>query len=190
MNKCLHCKNYITKDIEVHRTGRSKPDGVCRLCRNERERRNRAAKPIPEKYKRLLQLNEEANNGVRTCVTCKILKPLEEYSANKDSRHTKCKLCVRAWYYERAERIKESNRERYHLIKYGLTADEADLLRLMNCQICNINSDMVIDHCHTLGVVRGVLCRKCNSALGLLNHDKSILDNAIKYLGVYDEIKS
>jgi hypothetical protein len=41
-----------------------------------------------------------------------------------------------------------------------------------------------IDHDHKTGKVRGLLCRPCNLALGLVNDDPAILEEMIKYLKV------
>ena len=41
---------------------------------------------------------------------------------------------------------------------------------------------LAIDHCHKTGSVRGLLCRRCNLALGLANDDPDILTSAVKYL--------
>lgn len=41
---------------------------------------------------------------------------------------------------------------------------------------------LCVDHCHTTGVVRGLLCTLCNSAIGKLRDDPAILRNAIAYL--------
>jgi len=41
---------------------------------------------------------------------------------------------------------------------------------------------LVVDHCHTTGEVRGLLCHNCNRALGLLKDSKESLYRAIKYL--------
>lgn len=61
------------------------------------------------------------------------------------------------------------------------------------CRICNkpetrINyrnnktTNLAVDHCHETKVVRGLLCSRCNTAIGLLFHDLENLENAIKYL--------
>ena len=41
---------------------------------------------------------------------------------------------------------------------------------------------LVVDHNHTTGEVRGLLCHNCNRALGLLKDDVKVLKKAIEYL--------
>jgi hypothetical protein len=41
---------------------------------------------------------------------------------------------------------------------------------------------LCVDHCHTTGKIRGLLCFKCNSAIGKLKDSIPILENAITYL--------
>jgi len=41
---------------------------------------------------------------------------------------------------------------------------------------------MHIDHDHTTGVVRGVLCKPCNTGLGLLGDSEEGLSRALDYL--------
>jgi hypothetical protein len=89
------------------------------------------------------------------------------------------------------------SRFRYHLkAKYGLTPEQYDQLfedANNSCQICErpvtkggqglargAMSTGCIDHCHDSGKVRGVLCRVCNSFLGIVKDD---LTKTIKYLG-------
>ena len=74
--------------------------------------------------------------------------------------------------------------------QYGITLEEYNnMLEAQDykCAICN-NEDEVkgrklaIDHCHTTGSVRGLLCGKCNRALGLFYDNRELLHNAIQYL--------
>ncbi len=53
-----------------------------------------------------------------------------------------------------------------------------------SCLICNreLDQSACVDHCHTTGKVRGLLCRQCNMALGLLKDNIDSLENAINYL--------
>lgn len=78
--------------------------------------------------------------------------------------------------------------------KYNLT--EADVVQMVSdhnnkCAICKkiFGTDMTdkmtrynIDHCHKTKKVRGLLCTRCNLALGNLEDDINILQSMIKYL--------
>jgi Recombination endonuclease VII len=69
--------------------------------------------------------------------------------------------------------------------KYGISAaDYLDLLRVQNekCAICRKPGDLVIDHDHETGAVRGLLCARCNSGLGFFADAPDRLANAIVYL--------
>ena len=53
------------------------------------------------------------------------------------------------------------------------------------CAICTrpfVGQRPAVDHCHTTNKVRGLLCQKCNTAIGLLEDNITSLENAIKYL--------
>lgn len=71
--------------------------------------------------------------------------------------------------------------------RYGLTVDEMRTLLEDagdTCQIClrSFDENKAIDHCHTTGKVRGVICNKCNFAIGLIEENTDTLKRAIKYL--------
>lgn len=40
----------------------------------------------------------------------------------------------------------------------------------------------VIDHCHTTGNIRGILCTMCNKGIGLLKDDINYLERAINHI--------
>jgi hypothetical protein len=74
--------------------------------------------------------------------------------------------------------------------QYGITLQEYnDMLEKQDykCAICG-NEDEVegrklaIDHCHTSGAVRGLLCGKCNRGLGLFYDNQDLLEKAKQYL--------
>lgn len=75
-----------------------------------------------------------------------------------------------------------------HILKrYGLTKESFMELFLRQrgvCAICGRKSrrELAIDHCHRKGTVRGLLCGKCNTALGQFNDDPELLRSAIAYL--------
>lgn len=72
--------------------------------------------------------------------------------------------------------------------KYGLTPDDyVELSKSQNdrCAICGCTRGkraFAIDHCHSSGRVRGLLCSKCNTGIGLFRDNPDLLRAAIDYL--------
>lgn len=87
---------------------------------------------------------------------------------------------------------KECSKELTRVFKrkklYGVTPDYYELMLLNQngrCAICktdNWGTTPHVDHCHTTGKVRGLLCHKCNTGIGLLNDNVDIMNQAIQYL--------
>lgn len=83
-------------------------------------------------------------------------------------------------------------RERARTLRaYGLTQDDWDALvkRQQNrCAVCQTGKPggrgerWHIDHDHVTGQVRGLLCGKCNSAIGLFRDDPDIIKAAARYV--------
>jgi predicted transcriptional regulator YheO len=72
------------------------------------------------------------------------------------------------------------------LKKYGITKEEYVELRMVkHCEVCGSDGEgksLHIDHCHTSGKVRGMLCHSCNVSLGKLKESVLTLQNLIKYI--------
>ena len=115
----------------------------------------------------------------KVCSSCDVDKPATEFSTRPTSsdglRHI-CSVC---------------KRESELLRKYGLTLADYDAMFDAQggcCAICQVAEvDAVkgrfnVDHCHTTGTVRGLLCHRCNTSLGLMNDDTTALAAAINYL--------
>ena len=88
---------------------------------------------------------------------------------------------------ENRDRIAASNRSGHLQRKYGLTTDDFDFLVIAQggaCRICRTvaGNDLHVDHHHDTGLVRGLLCGKCNKAIGLLGEDPRLFDAATSYL--------
>lgn len=77
---------------------------------------------------------------------------------------------------------------RYLKSRYGITIEQyAAMFDSQNgaCAICRMKPDRIrlhVDHCHKTGVVRGLLCFKCNAILGHAQDNISVLDAAKEYL--------
>lgn len=79
---------------------------------------------------------------------------------------------------------------RDRLKRFGLTPDDYASLAQMNdgtCWICNepekiAGRGLAVDHCHTTGAVRGLLCTRCNQVIGRMRDDPELLRRAAQYL--------
>lgn len=69
---------------------------------------------------------------------------------------------------------------------YGLTLADWDRMLFEQsgrCATCTaVTEHLYVDHCHASGRVRGLLCLRCNSALGWLEDDVERLDCLRAYL--------
>ena len=81
---------------------------------------------------------------------------------------------------------------------YGIT--EETYLAMLEaqdgaCAICNTKTPtgkwkvFAVDHCHTTGKVRGLLCNECNRGMGLLKDSPELLQKAIDYLSYNHKAK-
>lgn len=91
----------------------------------------------------------------------------------------------------RNTRQRAQERYVYQLMRrFGMTLE--DYVRLgvrqkWRCRICDrsreeLQQDLVVDHNHKTGKVRGLLCKGCNQALGLLHDEVEWIQRAIDYL--------
>jgi len=84
----------------------------------------------------------------------------------------------------------DRHREWYFRAKYGITHAEYDVMlaeQAGRCAICSgpptgPGQRLHVDHCHTTGTVRGLLCGNCNTAIGLMADDPERLLSAAAYL--------
>lgn len=128
----------------------------------------------------------------KKCSRCKEIKSLSEFS--KDKQHwsghkSACKVCASkdfyTWKSKNLEKSRLSDRKRHYIRTYDLTTELAEQLvqnRVGECCICGSVSPLVVDHCHTTGKVRGLICSACNSVLGYSRDNIKTLENSIKYL--------
>ena len=167
MKKCTKCGE--DKELEEYSfRGRDKKAyrAHCKTCQRDYDQSTRNFKPDP-----MLK--------TKVCTGCKEEQGINQFSKNIRSlggyTHT-CKECMRNRYLERV---------------YGVSIDEYHSMLLEqehSCWICKIHSDehckenLHVDHDHSTGEVRGLLCENCNLMLGHARDNKVVLENAIKYL--------
>jgi hypothetical protein len=77
--------------------------------------------------------------------------------------------------------------------KYGISMDEWNALFISQgsrCAICSSeqhkSTNWHTDHCHTTGIIRGILCGPCNTGLGKLGDSADRVFRAFEYLRKHD----
>ena len=114
--------------------------------------------------------------SVKTCGRCRQLLPAKEFSVdrlNKTGLRTWCKKCVREYCVTHSYGISTSQYESMLSAQGGV------------CAICGSppqKKRLAVDHCHTSGKVRGLLCDKCNRGIGMFMDRPELLDKAAVYL--------
>lgn len=53
---------------------------------------------------------------------------------------------------------------------------------ICECELKFVGNQSVVDHCHKTHVIRGILCRACNTAIGLLKENDKHFRRAMQYL--------
>lgn len=103
-----------------------------------------------------------------------------------------CMKCVTEYQkkYNKTEQGMKKAKERsrkWQRKKYGLTKEMFQLMlerQQFKCAGCHslIDESCHVDHCHTTNRVRGLLCKACNWALGLVKDRQDILYQLAAYL--------
>jgi hypothetical protein len=161
--------------------------------------------PIPEN--RLKDLN--LSGPFKVCSKCNIEKDCSLFSFNrrKGILMSKCKQCD-SEYHKEARRKKALERNprpvgpygkfsdprygsnRTRVIRYGIGPEDYDEMFINQqgcCAICNkhqldLKRKLSVDHNHSTGIVRGLLCDECNLGLGKFRDSVGMLKDAILYL--------
>lgn len=115
----------------------------------------------------------------RKCVVCEVFKPIEQFvtSKNGDTVYSYCKPCSKD--YLRALVI---------MRHFSLTADDYDkILKYQNggCAVCHRtprDRRLAVDHDHSTGLIRGLLCPMCNRVSGLFGDGIERFKKLVEYL--------
>jgi len=115
---------------------------------------------------------------------------IKEIDKRFRAKHSaKLKTDKTSWVSKNREKYKRIGRK-YNLKQYGLTEHDYDsILANQNyqCLTCKtpiekLRGPLHVDHCHSTGKVRGLLCRSCNVAIGLIKEDVTIARAIISYI--------
>lgn len=152
-------------------------DSECTECKRRRAELKRRQKGIGQPYKVPILKNEKGVVTHRACSRCCLLLPLMQFHKHAGGAylgvHPYCKSCAS---------------ERSLIAKYGITLQQKKDMHIAQNESCLICiepmrfEDAKVDHCHKSGVVRGILCDLCNTALGSLKENPESMRRMIEYV--------
>lgn len=131
------------------------------------------------------------------CKACERAMAKDWYERNRD----KAKISYQAWRAKNPEAVKQyrtdNRRKSYQQEvrrKYGVDADwfdqqmQAQRGKCLGCGVAfawgNKFTTPHVDHCHETQTVRGLLCNRCNSVIGLCGDSPELLAKLGKYLRI------
>jgi len=120
----------------------------------------------------------------------------------RDQNREKVRLAANAYYHANLEKCREYQRNRYHKKRdtsvadyrmkkfYGISLRDYEVMLAAQSGVCAIcgkspeenKKKLAVDHDHTTGAVRGLLCSMCNLLVGKSKDNQEILQKTIEYL--------
>lgn len=129
--------------------------------------------------------------GELECKVCKCKFPLNFFNKRSDSAggglRSECKPCQRKFNIKYTYGIEWDEYERLWVEQNGACAICKENAMLMD--LLALRNALQVDHDHTTGKVRGLLCHRCNKGIGLLRESADIAMSAFDYLSAAAKIK-
>lgn len=152
---------------------------------------------------------------MKKCSKCKTLKDFSQYSPSHGGLTSWCKKCKSYAESERrkanpelvrkqARDARNANPRSYRSLNlkksFGINIDQYELmLKKQNnvCAICRLPEtvtrkgkvkNLAVDHNHSSGEIRSLLCQFCNQALGLVRENFDVILNMAKYVQYHNHI--
>ena len=150
----------------------------------------------------------------KQCTKCNQIKELDSFGIVKRSpnkRKSWCTICAglasTKWQKNHKEQNNATRRTRLKanpekeqssrlVRRYGITLDQKKKMldnQGYKCPLCQRHENvlarsLMVDHCHTTGKVRELLCFNCNSALGHLKEDIETAKRLVEYIIKHKEL--
>jgi len=150
------------------------PEGIFKICEKHGELKEEQTYKVPKR--------EWLN-----CKLCKdeALAKFEERNPGRDTNKNRNYMFVGS---KHKIRVEVSLYNKLHEEQKGLCAICLKP-ETMTASKKKVPKRLAVDHCHERLIVRGLLCQKCNVALGALDDSIEMLQSAIAYLEKYTKEK-
>lgn len=170
--------------------GKDRPDKLKEYQKNRRENKKECIKASQKKYyekhKDIIKDKSKAYNST---------EERKDYMVNYRESN-KDKLNGHSRKYKKKPRSKKISKNGHLKRKFGITLDDYNNMLTEQggkCMICKNTEtsvenktgnvkDLAVDHCHSTGKIRGLLCFRCNTTIGRFEDDIELLKSAIKYI--------
>jgi hypothetical protein len=180
---CSACKNVFS--WEGHKTNSTHCSEKCKKDSLKKAQIKYKETMTEEKRARKKAYDYQYNNNPERKAYMK------EYRTNPGFRE-KENAAGRKWYRKNSEVEHNGHLKR----TFGITREDFNQMMGSQNGVCDICKNpesrknpttgkikhLCVDHCHTTGKVRGLLCFACNSSLGKFKDSIPTLENAITYL--------
>jgi ribosomal protein L36 len=148
-------------------------------------------------------LKETSRNDAELCRDCYSIKRFGKIRVPLEEQHEKRRKYKAEYFQKNKDAIlerrkhkpkidKRTQRGYFFKYKYGISLEDFDLMlqkQNYKCKICgkpHVEDDkenrLYVDHCHKTGEIRHLLCRRCNTGLGLFEDNIQLFKNCINYL--------
>jgi len=205
LKKCWRCGRELPSDkFSKDKTRSDGLTAVCKQCnripkrkptpytekkrQRQLEYRNRNKDKINKRNRERYRESEETKQKMLAYGK----KWRDTYPEKESERHkryrTKNREALLAREKQRRDNDKRYVRNQFLKNKYGITIEEFETMMEQQDHKCFICGKPLgekrygVDHNHTTGKIRAILCVTCNSALGMVDDDTSILEAMINYV--------
>jgi hypothetical protein len=123
---------------------------------------------------------------MKKCTKCGGEKSLSDFGFHEKGKYQKrsaCKSCLRL--------TSDEHRDKHLRNRFGISLEQYQSMLVgqdYRCAICGSKDSFgksphfVVDHDHSTGKIRSLLCNKCNVGIGMLGDDPKRLEDAAAYL--------
>lgn len=129
--------------------------------------------------------------AARYCKPCAVsverLRARKKSKRARDEDPERARNAVRKWYALTKHKRKQVNQAKSLLVRYKMRPAEYQALfdaQNGRCAICGQESTrrLHVDHCHTTGRLRELLCSRCNTGIGQFRENPDYLRAAVRYV--------